>query len=146
MSYYTEKAESDLHRGLVTDLLGWLKNSKGYRITAADLSGYSEPGVVENKSKVGDGDDKQPDIDAFDDTERVYVRGEAKTGNGDLTSEHSKTQFLLFSDRFNRENNKESLLYVIVPASKMNELKAVLSELGLADKDNVIPVKSGKYQ
>lgn len=145
MGYYTEKAESNLHRGLVADLLGWFKSSKGYRITAADLNGYPEPEVVENKNQVGDGEDKQLDINAFDDTERVYIRGEAKTGNGDLASEHSKTQFLLFSDRFNRENNKASLLYIIVPASKIDELKAILSELGLSDKDNVIPVKSGKY-
>lgn len=145
MEYYTGKAESELHRGLVNNLLVWLKNSKGYRVTAADLNGYSEPKVVANKNQVGDSEDKQPDIDAFDDTEKVYVRGEAKTGNGDLTSEHSKTQFLLFSDKFNRENNKPSLFYVIVPANKMEELKEVLEELNLLNKDNVIPVKSGKY-
>ena len=145
MNYYTKKPESNLHKGLVNDLLKWLRDSKGYKITAADLEGFSEPEVVNNKHHVGDGEDKQPDIEAFDDRERVYIRGEAKTGEGDLTSEHTKTQFLIFSDRFNRENGKPSLLYIIVPTDQIVSLKAVLKQIGLLNKSNVIPVKSGKY-
>lgn len=139
------KAESALHQGLVGDLLSWLRNNRGYRITAADLPGYPQPKVVINKGGVGDGENKMPDIDAFDDQAEVYVRGEAKTGDGDLRTEHTKTQFLLFSNRSNTEKGKASLLYIIVPASKIAELNAVLKELGLANKANVIPVKSGIY-
>lgn len=140
------KAESELHQGLVRDLLTWLRDSKGYTIKAADLPGWDEPPVVKNSDGVGDGEDKQPDIYAFDDIEEVYVRGEAKTGDGDLETLHSKTQFRLFSNRVNTENNKASLLYIIVPQSKIDDLKQVLDDLGLLDKDNVIPVKSGKYR
>ena len=139
------KSESALHEGLVRDLLSWFQSEKGYRVTGADLPGYSQPKVVENKNGIGDGEDKRPDIDAFDDVEEVYVRGEAKTGDGDLNTKHSKTQFLLFANRHNSNNDKSSLLYIIVPRSKIDELNAVLTELGLGNEENVIPVGSGKY-
>ncbi|MCH7699029.1 MAG: hypothetical protein IH865_08855 [Chloroflexi bacterium] len=139
------KAESALHEGLVRDLLSWFEQEKGYRITGADLKGYTQPQVVKNSDGVGDGENKMPDVDAFDDSTEVYVRGEAKTGDGDLNTEHSKTQFLLFANRHNKANGKSSLLYIIVPESKIDELKAVLREIGLLDRDNVVWVKSGKY-
>lgn len=147
MNLYTQKPESDLHKGLVNDLLGWLKNSKGYTINGADLEAYSsKPGTVENTNSVGDGENKQPDIDAYDSANQVYIRGEAKTGDGDLDSEHSITQFQLFAGMFNKNNNKSSLLYIIVPSSKMEKLKNILAEIDLLKKNNVIPVKSGKYE
>lgn len=140
------KAETALHKGLVEELLAWFEDTKGYRITGADLEGYDQPREVENEKAIGDGEDKRPDIDAFDDIEEVYIRGEAKTGDGDLDTPHSKTQFRLFSNLVNKKNNKASLLYIIVPESKIDDLKEVLDDLGLLDKDNVIPVKSGKYR
>lgn len=143
---WTTKAETVLHKGLVEELLAWFQDAKGYRIAGADLEGYDQPQEVENENKIGDGENKRPDVDAFDDIEEVYVRGEAKTGEGDLDTPHSKTQFRLFSNRVNTENNKASLLYIIVPKSKFDDLKKVLDDLGLLYKDNVIPVKSGKYQ
>jgi len=141
----TYKTESELHVGLVADLLQWLKSTKGYGIRGADLDGYDQPSEVVNKDGVGDGENKRPDINAFDEREQVYVRGEAKTGEGDLTSAHTKTQLRLFANLENRANGKASLLYVIVPSSKIDELKQVLSDLGLLDKPNVFAVKSGAY-
>ncbi len=137
--------ESELHQGLVEDLLIWLRDEKGLTITAADIEGYEEPGIVENPNGYGDGENKQPDIDASDKENDVYVRGEAKTGDGDIESEHSKTQYRLFANRVNEANRKPSLLYIIVPKSKISELEEVLEDLGLLDKPNVITVRSGKY-
>lgn len=128
---------------LVFDLLSWFENSKDYRITGADIEGYSEPETVENTGKIGDGEDKIPDIDAKDDKENVFVRGEAKTGEGDLETLHTETQFKLFANRYNSQNDKESLLYIIVPSSKIDDLKTVLENLDLLNKANVIPIKSG---
>lgn len=142
---WTTKAETALHKGLVEELLTRFEDTKGYRITGVDLEGYYQTREVKNEKQIGDGEDKQPDIDAFNDIEEVYVRGEAKTGEGDLGTLHSRTQFRLFSNRINTENNKASLFYIIVPKSKFDDLKEVLDDLGLLDKDNVIPVKSGKY-
>jgi len=138
------KSESELHRNLVAELLHRLETSKGYTIKAADLDGYTQPDVVENNGNVGDGEDKQPDIDAYDDAEGVRVRGEAKTGDGDLETPHTETQFRLFSNLRNSAK-KSSLLYIIVPSSKFENLKVVLQKLELLEKPNVIPVKSGKF-
>lgn len=140
---YTQKSESQKHQDLVSDLLYWLKNTKGYSITGADLEGYTQPGTVENTDKVGDGENKIPDIDAKDIREDVFIRGEAKTGEGDLETLHTETQFRLFSDRYNSSNKKESMLYIIVPGSKYQNLLNILTDLGLDQKSNIIPVKSG---
>jgi hypothetical protein len=146
MNSYSQKPESDLHKGLAAELLEWFKSSKGYALNDVDLEQYSsKPEIVENKNNVGDGENKQPDIDAYDSSNQVYIRGEAKTGDNDLVSEHSITQFHLFANMFNRNNNKPSLLYIIVPSDKIEKLKNTLSEIGLSDRNNVIPVKSGKY-
>ena len=139
----TTKAESPLHKALVKELLLWLRNAKGYTIKAADLEGYNQPKLVANNSNVGDGEAKRPDLDAFDGVEKVYIRGEAKTGNEDLGTPHTKTQFRLFANRTNHKNGKASLLFIIVPANKLPDLKAVLRDLGLLNKPNVITVKSG---
>ena len=138
------KSESELHINLVTQLLHWLEASKGYTVKAADLDGYTQPEMVENGGNVGDGEDKQPDIDAYDDAAGVRVRGEAKTGDGDLEMPHTETQFRLFSNLHNSAK-KSSLLYIVVPSAKFEDLQVVLQELELLGKPNVIPVKSGKF-
>ena len=145
MNNRTFKNESDLHKALIIDLLVWLRDVKGYLIKAADLEGYPQPQSVKNENGLGDGADKRPDIDAFDDTASVYVRGEAKTGDGDLESSHTETQLKLFASRYNTASKKESLLYIIVPAAKLPTLKGLLQKLDLFDVPNVIPVKSGKF-
>ncbi len=85
-----------------------------------------KPNVVENENGVGDGENKQPDIAAFDENEEVYIRGEAKVGDGDIESEHSVTQYLLFSNRYNSKNKKSSLLFIIVPRNRKKELNNVI--------------------
>lgn len=142
----TYKTESSVHVGLVQELMAWLRDSKGYRITGADLEGYPQPKEVENENGLGDGENKRPDIDAFDDREQVFVRGEAKTGDGDLTTRHTKTQFRLFANRHNTKNGKTSLLYVIVPSNKMAQLESVLADLGLLSNKKVIRVRSDWYK
>lgn len=137
------RGQTPLHVGLVKDLKIWLEETKGYRIVGADLPDHQLPTVVENTTKIGDGENKRPDIQAHDDREDVFVRGEAKTGDGDLETQHTRTQFRLFANLQN--HGKPSLLYVIVPSSKIEALEKVLAEDGLLGKSNVIPVKSGMY-
>lgn len=145
MNNYVNKSESQLHINLVKEMVEWFKDTKGYTIKAADLEEYDKPEVVENTNKIGDREDKMPDVDAFDNVQKVYVRGEAKVGNGDLESLHTKTQIMLFSDRHNKENGKASLLYVIVPKAQRGNLDKLLLELGLKGRANVIAVSSGRY-
>lgn len=139
------KVESQLHKNLVAELAGWLANSKGYTIEAVDLEGYPQPNLVGNGSHLGDGGDKRPDIYAFDGVEEVHVRGEAKTGDGDLESPHTETQFRLFTDLYNPGNDKMSMLYTIVPPTEVAALNQRLRELELFDKPHVVSVKSGKF-
>lgn len=139
------QVESALHKNLVVELMRWLKTSKAYTIKAADLEGYEQPSVVKNSAGIGDGEDKRPDIDAYDNVEDVRIRGEAKVGDGDLETLHTETQLRLFSNLYSGVNKKMSLLYIIVPAAKFEDLMAVLRKFGLLEKPNVIPVRSGKF-
>lgn len=144
----TYKSESKKHQDLVRELMGKLESEYEYRIDAADLEEWEEkPGVVENKDSVGDGEDKQPDIDAFNEGEERCARGEAKTGDGDVDTLHSITQYLLFSDRSNTKNGEPSFLYVIVPANKKQELNDVLiGNVPEKNWKNIKIVSSQKYE
>lgn len=136
----TQKSETQLHKDLVSALLVWLRDTKRYRITGADLEGYKMPVEVINSGGVGDGQSKIPDIAAKDDSTNIYVRGEAKTGDGDLDTLHTETQFRLFSGLVNPEN-KKSQLYVIVPKTAYGNLIRKLNELGLGQAPNVFPLQ-----
>lgn len=138
-------SESSKHHNLKMELAKLLE-SWGHNVGAID--GYSEksPKKVENANKVGDSEDKIPDIDGFDPSERRYLRGEAKIGDGDIESLHSITQFMLFSDLYNRENRKNSLLYIIVPASCKNELNDVLiRHVPRINWENIKIIQSSRY-
>jgi len=125
----TYKGESKKHQDLVQELVDKFESKYGYRIDAADLEDWEEkPKAVENESEVGDGEDKQPDIDAFDEEEERFIRGEAKTGDGDINTQHSITQYRLFSNRHNTKNGKSSFLYIIIPSEKKQELNDVIIE------------------
>jgi len=81
--------------------------------------------VVQNDNRIGDGENKRPDVDAKDRGNGRFIRGEAKIGNGDFESEHSKTQYKLFSDREN--NGVDSWLILGVPSGRKNEMLNVLN-------------------
>lgn len=96
---------------------------KGWRIRHIDGEG-EQTDVVENTDKIGDGGNKRPDIDANDDNEKRVIRGEAKINNGDFESEHSITQFKLFSNR-NRDGI-DSWLIIGVPEGTKSAMEEVI--------------------
>lgn len=120
-----QKAESQEHKNLVQELVSKLK-ADGFRIDAVDDPNGQCPKIVENEDKVGDGENKMPDIDAYDLSNKRTIRGEAKVGNGDIESLHSVTQYLLFTNR--STNGVSSLLYVIVPQNKLDQLRSVIKQ------------------
>ena len=138
------RTESAIHQGLVRELANWLEHSKGFRIFGADLPEYESPAIIANNG-LGDGERKQPDVIAYDPVEGVFINGEAKTGEGDLTTQHTKTQFLLFSSLQNSQNRKSSWLYVIVPPNQIGPLESVIHELGLGNKPNILLVRSSLF-
>ncbi len=144
----TYKGESEKHQNLVQELVDKFESEYEYRIDAVDLEEWGKkPDVVENEDKIGDGKDKQPDIDAFDEEEERFIRGEAKTGDGDIDTQHSITQYLLFSNRSSTKNGKPSFLYIIVPAEKRQELKdTIVKNVPEENWENIKVVSSQKYE
>jgi hypothetical protein len=110
---------------------------EGYTVQRADKDGWEKPLIVNNTKGIGDKDNKQPDIDAYDENTGVIIIGEAKTGDGDLETLHTETQFRLFSNLQNSKNKKACILCIAVPKSKSQDLDYVLTKLGLKGSSNV---------
>ena len=119
-----QKAESTLHRKIKL-ALGDSFKAKGWSVRHIDGEN-DQTDIVQNENKVGDGENKRPDVDAKDGSSDRFIRGEAKIGDGDFGSEHSKTQYKLFSDREN--NGVDSWLILGVPIGKKNEMQSILNE------------------
>lgn len=114
--------ESEKHSSLVAELRTFFEK-EGYSIDSVDGATYNEPAAVKNEG-VGDGQNKIPDIEAEDVSQSRIIRGEAKVGNGDIESEHSITQYCLFSNR--NKNGVDSWLCIIVPKGEKQHLHSVI--------------------
>lgn len=118
------KSESELHRKIKL----WLADKftkNGWKVKHIDGEN-DQTDLVINKNKVGDGEDKRPDVDAKDEKNKRVIRGEAKVDNGDFDSEHSITQFKLFSDR--QMNGVSSWLIIGVPDGTKEKMKKILDK------------------
>lgn len=119
-----KKDESPKHKRLVRELAKKFRKSYGYRVDAVDGVTESQPDLIENSSGVGDGQDKRPDVEGFDGKNQRFVLGEAKIGEGDIGSEHSITQYRLFSNLV--WNGVDVWLYIIVPKNKKQRLNDII--------------------
>lgn len=124
-----ENGQSKQHLDAVL-LLARSMQQRGYELKGVDAPNYITPPVVENTNRVGDGEDKQPDILAFDNVNQRYIRGEIKIGP-EINDDHSITQFKMFSNRHNTSNNIDSLLIIGIPSEYVNRLKIVLNQQGI---------------
>lgn len=116
----------ELHQALVAELLKIFLD-RGYKILGADgVSGYSPPRPLPNDG-YGDQQPKSPDIHAYDQQGERFVIGEAKTGEGDLETEHSLTQYNVYLDQFDKKTGKQALVYIIVPATTLPEFNTLLT-------------------
>ena len=120
----TEKGESEEHRKIKLWLSASFRN-KGWTIEHIDGEG-EQTESVENNNNIGDGKNKRPDIDANDKEKGRLIRGEAKVDNGDFDSEHSITQYKLFSNR--SLNGVDSWLIIGVPEGTKEKMEKVLSD------------------
>jgi len=129
-----QKSESDQHRRIKLSLVNGFKN-KGWSIRHIDGED-DQTELVENDDKVGDGENKRPDIDAKDISQKRIIRGEAKVNNGDFESEHSITQFKLFSNK--NLDGVKSWLIIGVPVGTKHLIEAVLNrELSDESRGNI---------
>lgn len=128
-----EKAESQEHRRIKLSLAGGFK-IKGWVVERIDGEG-EETNVVENDG-VGDKENKRPDVDAKSSGPERIIRGEAKINNGDFDSEHSITQYKLFSNR--KLNGVDSWLIIGVPVDTKALMEAVLDrEINESNRKNI---------
>ena len=123
---FTLKTESGVHERIVRALVGYFLG-QGWAVTAAACNGYPEP------PKVGR---HEPDAIARD-SRQVVVFGEAKTGNGDIGTQHSREQYHDFSGRVMSGSGTPCPLHLCVPRAYKEELERVLAEEGLGAKSNI---------
>jgi hypothetical protein len=125
MSY--GKRPSSGHDRIVEAMVSYFLG-QGWRVSAASCQGYPEPPAVGRH---------EPDALGSDGRGVVFY-GEAKTGDGDIGSQHSREQYHDFSTREMQGTGTPCLLYVCVPKGAVNVLRAVLAEEGLSAKRNVV--------
>jgi hypothetical protein len=124
----SSRTDSDaaLHNRLIAELTR-LFSEAGYIVSSADgVPGFSPPMELPNDG-YGDQEDKAPDVYAYDPTERRHVIGEAKTGDGDLETEHALTQYNVYLDQLHRTSGKRAMLYVIVPQAVVMDFNSLIT-------------------
>ena len=118
----------DEHQRLVMKLMDHFE-SMGLIVTCA-CSGYVKCEMMK---------DFEPDVRAFDNNTGLHYVGEAKTCD-DLKSDHTKKQFLEFSNRIMRGGKsagKDVPFYIIVNDECKSELDQILKELELDKRGNI---------
>ena len=114
------------HQLLIDELVEVFRK-EGFRILGADgVAGISRVKMLPNDG-YGDQQAKTPDVYAFDPKRQRHIIGEAKTGNGDLETEHALTQYNVFLDQFDRSTGKQALLYIILPPSCIPEFNTLIT-------------------
>lgn len=114
------------HQDLTRELVELFLH-EGFLVSGADgVDGYTPPPELNNDG-YGDQEDKAPDVYAYDQKRKVYIIGEAKTGKGDFETEHALTQYNVFLDQIMRTTGRPFYCYIIVPASLLASLQALLT-------------------
>ena len=121
-----ERNDSDFHQRLVEELVEILKE-RGFRILGADNVPGCAPTRPLPNDGFGDQEQKTPDVLAFDKKNRSYIIGEAKTGEGDLETDHALTQYNVYLDQFDPREGTRATLYVILPAAKVPEFNSLIT-------------------
>jgi hypothetical protein len=96
--------------------------SDGFRIERADATGYVKPQSIGSK---------QPDVIGFRSADGLYAFGEAKTGDGDIDTEHTRTQLHEFAGRRMSGSGVQCPLYIAVPQAHVKEMATLLRAMGL---------------
>lgn len=121
-----ERNDSEYHQRLVEELVEIFRE-RGFRILGAEnIEGCSPPPSLPNDG-FGDQEEKTPDVFAFDPKNRCFIIGEAKTGEGDLESDHALTQYNVFLDQFDSRHRTRATLYIILPATKVPEFNSLIT-------------------
>lgn len=114
------------HHSLVAELCLLFENASIDIIAADGIEGYATPIPLDNHG-YGDQQEKIPDVFGYDAQRKVYVIGEAKTGDDDLETEHALTQYNVYLDQPDRRSGRQAMLYIILPANKVPEFNTMIT-------------------
>ena len=121
-----ERNDADFHQRLVEELVATLQE-RGFRILGADnVAGWAPVHPLPNDG-YGDQEAKTPDVFAYDQKNRCFIIGEAKTGEGDLETDHALTQYNVYLDQFDTRQGTRATLYMILPADKVPEFNSLIT-------------------
>ena len=90
------------------------------------MIGYHRPAPVANDG-YGDQENKQPDILAYNPEKKCFVIGIARTGEGDIASEDSLTEYNVFLDQKDKLTGEPHRLFIIVPSSRVNDITSLIT-------------------
>ena len=116
-----------LHKAGVRALMRVMQED-GFRIERADATGYTKPQTIGTK---------EPDVIGYRNTDGLYAFGEAKTGEGDLDTEHTRTQIHEFASRRMSSTSTQCPLYLAVPQRCVGELGDLLRAMGLVNMPHI---------
>lgn len=139
------RSDPEKHLALVEELVEIFKE-RGFRVLEAEgMAGLPRTRRLPNDG-YGDQQAKAPDIYAFDETTHCTILGEAKTGRGDLETEHALTQYNVFLDQFDKQTGAPAILFVIVPAKTLPEFNSLITHYIHPDYWSKIVVVSSTTQ
>lgn len=127
--------QSEQHLNGVKNLALFFQNSRRYQLIGVDHPDYTnQPPIISNNG-VGDRENKQADVYAYDPVIQRYVNGEVKIGP-EIGEDHSITQFKIFSNLKNTSNNIPSMLVIAIPSNFKERLQTILNQSGI-NIDNI---------
>lgn len=119
--------ESDEIRSVLRqELLEYFLNEGFSVISAKESPRHSPPEPVHNDG-YGDQRDKSPDILAYDPKGNHRIFGIVRTGDGDLETDASLTEYNVFLDQTDQKTGEPYRLYIILPASKIQDMTALIT-------------------
>jgi hypothetical protein len=126
MSAARTPEEEVKHQSLVDELVEIFLRD-GFTITEVEGREDFQPPRAFPNDGYGDQEDKSPDIYAYDPANKLHILGEAKTGSGDLETDHALTQYNVFLDQEDKRTGRRSRLYVILPSLKLPEFSTLIT-------------------
>lgn len=89
------RSDGEKHQELIEELVDVFRQ-QNFKIIGADgMKGLARVKKLHNDG-YGDQEHKAPDVYAYDEQQKRFVIGEAKTGKGDFETEHSLTEYNVF--------------------------------------------------
>ena len=115
----------DSHRLLQDELVDYFKKEAFIVLGVRDSHTFPPSPSLHNDG-YGDQENKHPDIFAFDPESGCHVVGIVRKTRQELESEGSLTEYNVFLDQKDDQNNKPYRLYVILPDTLADEFTAFI--------------------